>query len=154
MNNKLTAKVAARNRVAAYVKEVAPQILAALTPFVGQKVELATGELSAKAKKALEPFLGNKDKIQIYRGSSNYSLYFVFKTSESLPEYSCIYDEVSFYVGDLSGGILTKINEFKPENYKSDWNAAEIAQTLAAAEAKRKEAQNLESSVYPFVDIR
>ena len=142
MNNKeLVAKITAKNRVNTYIKSVAPSIFTALKQFEGKKVILANGELSAKVKEALAPFLGWKpqEKMQIWKSSSGYSFSFNFKTNEHHSEFSVVYQESFVYFADLDNGILTKFYTFNPNNYRSDYNLDEILaiqKELSEAEAK------------------
>ena len=140
----LTAKIIARNRVNAYIKQYAPQIFAALKQFEGKKIILASGELAAPVKKAIQGFYGNigvedNKTIQIYPGSLGYSFSLVFKTCESYKEFSVVYQESFVYFADIRDGILIDFYSFEPENYRSDYNLDEITAIqaeLAAAEAK------------------
>lgn len=142
MNNKeLQAAIIAKNRVNTYIKTVAPSIFAALKQFEGKKIILATGEMSAKFREVLNPFLQYNEgsKISICRNSSGYSLSLVFKSSENYSEYSVVYQESSVYFADLDNGILTKFYTFDPNNYRSDYYLEEILliqKELSEAEAK------------------
>lgn len=148
MNNKeLQAAIIAKNRVNTYIKTVAPSIFAALKQFEGKKVILVNGDLSAKVKEALAPFLGWKpeEKMQIWKNNSGYSLSFTFKTNEHYSEFSVVYQESSVYFADLNNGILTKFYTFDPNNYRSDYYLEEILlsqKELEEAEAKVSEIQS------------
>lgn len=147
MNNKeLRAAIIAKNRVNTYIKTVAPSIFAVLKQFEGKKIILATGELSAKVREALNPFLGNKENgIQVWKSSSGYSFSLNFKSSEHYSEFSVVYQESSVYFADLDNGILTKFYDFEPNYYRSDYNLDEILliqKELEEAEAKVSEIQS------------
>lgn len=150
MNPKeLQASIVAKNRVNDYVKQYAPQIFADLKQFEGKKIVLASGELAAPVKKAIQGFFGNIQvgggkTIQIYPNSLGYSLSLVFKSSENHSEFSCVYQESSVYFADLNNGILTKFYEFTPENFRSDYFLEEILliqKELEEAEEKVSEIQ-------------
>lgn len=140
----LAAKIIARNRVNAYIKQYAPQIFAALKPFEGKKIVLASGELAAPVKKAIQGFFGNirvedNKTIQIYPGSLSYSFSLVFKTSEPYKEFSVVYQESFVYFANIRDGILIDFYSFDAANYRSDYTLDEITAIqaeLAAAEAK------------------
>jgi hypothetical protein len=125
--NDTNAKILARNRVNGQVNELAPVILEAIKPFVGTKITLQTGGFAAKIKSVLDSYLGcNKiyPKLQIYNHNSNYSLIFVFKTSEQAGEYSCVYQEEYVYFGVLDGHNLKELCSFTPR--RTDYNIEEI----------------------------
>jgi hypothetical protein len=125
--NETNAKILARNRVNGQVNELAPVILEALKPFVGTKITLQTGGFAAKIKTVLDAYLGNNKifpKLQIYNNHSNYSLIFVFKTSEQAGEYSCIYQEEYVCFGVLDGHNLKSLTDFTPR--KTDYSIEEI----------------------------
>jgi hypothetical protein len=125
--NETNAKILARNRVNSQVNELAPVILEALKPFVNTKVTLQTGGFAAKIKSVLDAYLGcNKifPKLQIYNNHSDYSLVFVFKTSEQVRECSCVYQEEYVCFGVLDGHNLKELNNFTPR--KTDFSIQEI----------------------------
>lgn len=151
-NNLLAANIAAENRVNAYIRAVVPKMFEALKPFLGQKVVLATGELSAKVKKAMEPFLGWKlaENMQIYCYSSKYSLVYTFKTSEPTGDYGCTYREHSVYFGKIeSNNIMSTFFDFKPENFP-EYKIEEILATRAELEAAEKKVAAIKSKLPEF----
>jgi len=154
--NKLQAKIKAVNRVNAYIKANAPAILEALKPFVGKKVMLATGEMSAKLREVLSPVFdeGRRNNVQIYRNSSRYSLSLVFKVSENCDPYGCVYHEASVYLLDLASdsGMAQKSYDFNPENYKSDNDEISILLTKKELETAREEVRRLESKLGTFLE--
>ncbi len=149
----LAAKIAAKNRVNAAIKEKAPQIFAAIQPFLGKKVVLASGSMSAKFKEVLEPFLGWKEaeKLQIYTHSLGYSVALCFKTSENIEgRSSCIYQESTVYFADLKDGVLTSFYPFAPENFKSDYCLDEITATLAELKTAEGKVSQIKSKLPSF----
>lgn len=146
--NETQAKITARNRLNTQVNELAPVILEALKPFVGTKITLQTGGFAAKFKNIVDCYLGcNKifPKLQIYHYGSNYSLIFVFKTSEPTGGYGCIYQEESVYFGVLDGHNLKELSPFALR--RTDYNLEEIeswrAEHRRADEIRRKVESNL-----------
>lgn len=151
-NNLLAANIAAENRVNAYIRAVAPLMFEALKPFLGQKVILATGELSAKVKKAMEPFVGWKptENMQIYRFSSYYSLVYVFKTSELTGNYGCTYREHSVYFGKIEGNnVMSEFYEFDPVNFP-EYKLEEILNIRVELEAAEKKVAAIKSKLPEF----
>lgn len=154
-NNLLAANIIAENRVNAYIRAVAPLMFEALKPFLGQKVILATGELSAKVKKAMEPFVGWKEaeKIQIYRYSSNYSLLYVFKTSEPTENYGCTYRERSVYFGKIEGNnVMSEFFKFDPINFPQ-YKLEQILSIRAELEAAEKKVSEIKSKLPDFAQF-
>lgn len=153
MKNTLPAKIRARNRLHDSIKLLSPHILEALKPLVGQKIILATGELSAKAKTILNPFLATTPNLLIYRYHSKYSLVYIFKVDESIPDgYGCVYQEQSVYFGAIQpdSGILEKLYDFDPNNFKSDFKEEEIIQTRQQIGELEKQISNLKSKISYF----
>ncbi len=158
MQNNLSAKIKAVNRVHAYIKAKAPAMIEALKPFVGKKVFLASGEVSAKVREVLAPFFAEarEHNVQIYRSSSIYSLAFVFKVSEPTGEFGCIYHEASVYMLDLerNSGTATKAYEFNPEHFPSKFQETDILALRKELEAAQAEVRRLESSLGSFLNVR
>lgn len=149
--NDTIAKIIARNRLNSQVNELAPLILEAIKPFVNTKITLQTGGFAAKFKNIVDSYLGcNKifPKLQIYRYNSNYSLVFVFKTSEPTGDYGCIYQEESVYLGVLDGHNLKELIDFKPRETNYNLQDIEIwrAEYARADQIKR----NMESKLSHF----
>jgi hypothetical protein len=142
-SNKLRAKITARNRVNAEAMRLAPLVQAAVTPLIGQKVQLANGEKSAKLKAAIAPFSYASLNIQVWF-SVTYSLQMHVKTSEQ-PEgsYGCFYQEETVFLGDLNNGTLSKLYDLP--KLRMDYTFDEI--TAARASVKQaREALRLEES--------
>ena len=148
----LAAKILAKNRVNAKIKEVAPAIFAALKPFEGKKIVLASGELAASVKKAIEGFCGWKadEKIQIYKNSLGYSFSLNFKSSENYSEFSCIYQESTVYFCDITDGVLSRFYPFEPENFRSDYKIEEITAIQEELEIAQKRLDSVKSKLPAF----
>jgi hypothetical protein len=142
MNEHLTARVKARNRINAEATRLWPLLVEAVKPFVGKKVLKVDLELTAQAKTALEPILesGRQRGFQVFRGyHSEYSLYMDVKCSEMIVgKSSSTYAEQSLYIGKIDQGILTPNND-NPLVLRSDITVEEIlAARLEAEEAQKK----------------
>ena len=115
----LAAKVAARNIVNKTARDMLPAMLAALAPFVGQKVVLATGQLSAKVKAALPqsdhvPGSGYGTPQWWYDSGAGYTLRATVKVccgSEAKGYTSGHYAEQDISLGELDkhSGTLVKL---------------------------------------------
>lgn len=152
--NELAAKIAAKNRVNAAIKEKAPQIFKAIEPFLGKKVVLASGLMSVKLKEVLQPFLDRKEgeNLQIYTNSLSYSLSLIFKTSENVEgKQWCIYQESSVYFADIKDGVLASFYPFKVEDFRSNYELNEILATLAELKAAEEKVSQIASKLPCFV---
>lgn len=151
--NALQAKIAARNNLNAFIKHKVPEILEALKPLVGKKVVLGDGSLSKAAEKILNPiFESVRPKFQIFKSYSEYSLYLTFKTSEPTGEFGCVYQESTVNFGTLESGVLTKLNEFSPEYYKSDYSYESVTAIQKEIEDLNNKRRQLESSIFHFLN--
>lgn len=139
----LQAKVAARNEVNSQVRRFAPSFLLALAPFVGKKIVNADGSFS-KAFKSAMPNAGD------YYGSNTYSLSRVFKASANGERSGCYYQEASVYLGEISGGVLVKLCDFNPDNFRVNYDAATIAGARMDVNAKRRALQEAERELSYF----
>lgn len=136
---RLSAKVRAQNKVNQIAAQHAPAFLAALAPFVGQKIYKADGEFTAKVKAALPKGTDG------YFNSSNYSLSRVFRLSEPvIGQSGSEYMQATVYFGKVDNGILVELWPFKAEDFRTDYNVEEIVQAreeLRAAQAAVSRAQ-------------
>jgi hypothetical protein len=145
MSNKLQAKVKAVNRANQAATELYAKLAPIFAPLVGKKIINKEGRLLAKVWKLMPDIFQN---WSVYHPASDYSLVFVVKTMESLPDGLCIYHETSVYVGELREGVLTKLCD--APNLQATYTEREIiAKRLKYEEAKKAmdEAQN---DLYPF----
>lgn len=106
MNNKLKAKIQARNLVNAEHNRLLPILAEAFEPYIGEKVIKTDGTLLEKFKR-FTPVPSSK-LLSCYKMQSNYSLGFVIRACVSNGECS-IYDEVIVYVGELNGQVLKNL---------------------------------------------
>lgn len=153
MNKRLEAKIKARNRINAYIKENAPKIFAAVAPFVGQKF-YTVGDMTVKVRKVVDSFSVNDQarRFQVYRYYYNGTFALIFKAWEPDGEFSVTYDEVTVYFGNIDNQILTKLYDFNPENYPSDYSFDKVSAIQAEIEKKQAEIRSLESQIAPFLN--
>lgn len=149
MNDKLTARVVARNRVNAYANVFWKDLIDRLTPFVGCKVLKADGSLLKNVECRL-PETPNTNALHVYHSSPrSYSLTWTVKACQQVPgECHCVYEELTIYVGELDGNVLKDLRPFSeyPENYM-------VADVLKAREEYREAervASRLREALYPF----
>jgi len=144
---KLTAKVAAVNRANEYAARLYAALVEKFGPLVGQKILKADGTLLAKYA-GLVPDLPCSPDLHVYRHSSDYSLAWTVKTWTLLP-HSCMYHEVTVYVGDLRGATLDKMT-VHPFTGRTDYSVEEITAKRLSAESAKRVADELRSDLYPF----
>lgn len=151
-HNRLEAKVKAVNTANAEAIRLQSILKAAIAPFVGQKVIVGEGNLSAKLDKVLQPLLpGSFKGPQVWRYRSNYTLTYVVKTCESIKDGSCLYHETYFDIGELDGAILKSVLERKLE-CRTDYTVKEIQDKRAAADAAEKKSSEAKSALKEFQD--
>lgn len=154
----LDAKVYARNRVAQKINELAPALIAALTPFVGQKV-MKIGGMVQKVQAIVDSILpanGPGAEFHIYRYGSDYSLTWTVKLDafykQGNPRFADytphISVEESFYVGHLQGAILEKMYENTPR--RTDYTVHEVKAARLALEAAKAAVSKAQSALCPF----
>lgn len=153
MNEKLQARVNARNRANKIANELYPKLKALFEPWIGKKIQLKDGSLSLKLKEEANKILDSYYKlspnsIQVYFVCSNYSIYYVVKTSEPLPNYSVTYAETSIYICSTRDQTLEKI--YDPQDRRTDFTVEEITEARKQAEDKRKELQSIEAKYAAF----
>jgi hypothetical protein len=148
MSERLKAKVVAVNKANKYAKELYEMLVPVFQPFVGQKIIKDTGGLYNKVEKAL-PVLPNTHEVRVYRQSGGYSLAYTIQVNESVPDYGAIYHEVTVYLGNLRNGILTKLDDRKPEG-REDWTAEEVQAGREKIVTAREALRDAESAIYPF----
>jgi len=98
-------------------------ILPILKEFVGQKILLASGDKSAKFKKALsfldeQPKKFGEDYARLHRcmlDVGRYSIWLKISCSFKDNDTSCFYEEQEIYMGKMENGILTEIETGIPE---------------------------------------
>lgn len=150
---RLEAKVKARNRVHEELLKRTPAILEALAPFVGQKVQNATGLICEKVKKVL-PELPNSVAVSAWVNASKYSVRVEFKTCEGINGgCGCCYAEQSFTLGELESdsGVLKSVSDNPaPEHYRTNYNTHEIETLRTELEAAENAKRFVESKLNYF----
>ena len=147
----LNAKVKAVNTAHAVANEWFPKLREYFAPFVGKQVFKKEGGFLEKVKKGMPKF-PNDTKVMIYRHTYDYSLAFTVKTCEMCSQHGCLYFDVTFYVGTLDHGVLTKLADTE-NKFRTDFTAAEVTQKRAAYEAAKKLADTARSNLYPFGEM-
>lgn len=149
---KLECKILTRNRVNQMVKETALAMITAVKPFVGKKVVLQTGDLSAKFKEVIKKFTDNSTpKKQIYRVRSDYSLTFCVRTSHTDELAGTFYAEQPFYLGELNDGVLENLQDIKYINdFRTDYKAEDILAAREELKITEQKVREIESKLYVF----
>lgn len=147
MFDKLQAKVRAVNRANKEAIDLYNILVPIIAPFVGEKVELKGGGLTAKVKTLLPDFPCTP-QLHIHRHISNYSLAWTVKTGELVGTYGWIFHEVTVYVGDLKDGVLTKI--IIPSNRRTDYTEEEVKKNREKLNNVEKAMRAAQSALYPF----
>ena len=140
--SKLAAKVAARNAVNADIRFVAPQYLAAMAPFVGQKIVKCDGDFT-------KAFLSAMPKGGSYWRNSGYSAAMVFIRDEQGPGHHQRQESV-VYLGDLTNGVLVKLCPFNPNDFRIDYTSAEVEEQRRLLKIAECEVSKLKSKLNDF----
>lgn len=135
MNMKLAAKITARNNVNFLANQTMPKILAALAPFVGQKVRLKEGGMTSKVIAVLRPFYSDARCARVWFNVRPYGLEVHFQVvvggenSSTMQEHGCD-------LGRVENGILSKIYDHQP--LRTDWTSLEVEKSRTDAQAARE----------------
>lgn len=147
--NALAAKVKAVNKANAEAAKLLPKLVEIFRPLVGQQVLKAAGGLLLKVEKVLPEF-PDTHGLMVYRHSSNYNLAWTVKTCENIEgTHGCLYHEVTIYVGNLNGCVLTDLNTTQME-LRTDYTVEEIEAARKKYEEVRRIADEARSALYPF----
>lgn len=149
-DNALSAKIAARNEVNAIANASFADAIAALQPFVGQKVCKVDGSLLEKVKKALPDT--SLDPHCWYSTGHGYSLVLnvkVITSAATKGDYQIAhYAEATVYLGHLSNGVLTEL--YDAPSYKTDYTEDFVRAARLEAESADKVKREAESKVHYF----
>ncbi len=146
--NKIRAKVQARNLSSRAVMETYNQLVEIFRPLVGQQITKKNGTLLEKIKKTL-PELESGNRLSIYFDKSDYSLKWACKACVMIQDgCSCVYDEQDAYIGHLVEGVLGTIQE--PEIYRTDWTVEEVTAKIEAVGQKERELREAKSALCGF----
>jgi hypothetical protein len=146
MNERLAAKVKATNNAHRYAMELHNKLAPIFADLVGHKLTKQDGSLMAKFEKLLPEFPCTS-ALHVYRGRSDYSLYWMVKTCEVVNG-TATYYEIGCYVGELRDGVLTKICN-RPE-LRTDYTVEEVEANRKAYEEAAKVADEAKGKLYPF----
>jgi hypothetical protein len=153
-DNALQAKIAARNEVNAIANARFADAVAALQPFVGQKVCKVDGSLLAKVEKALTPTEGGRggEPHTWYSTGHGYSVTLNVKVCTSARtkgDYQIAhYAEDTIYLGDLSNGVLTRL--YDAPNRRTDYSEDFVRAARLEVEKADKAKREAESKVHYF----
>lgn len=125
MNEKLAAKIIARNYVNCLANDLLPEILEAVRPFVGQKVIRKTGGMSGKLDAALGTFRYSAI-TNIWFNVGPEHLKVTFKTRRVIVggNGGCVYAEQAVTFAGLEGGVLKEL--YPTEPFRTDFTVEEI----------------------------
>jgi exosome complex RNA-binding protein Rrp4 len=148
----LEAKVGARNAVNAFALEKVVEMVAALEPFIGQKILNQGDLLSAKVKAALPDTECSVDRHYWY-SANRYSVYANFKTSQcsqsNHPDTQLAgYAEISFCLGEIEGGKLIKVQANHVA--RTDYTVAEVLQARLELKAAQEALSKAQSKLAGF----
>lgn len=148
--DRLQAKCNARNRVHQELLDRTGAMIDALTPFIGQRVRIATGQIAEKVKRAL-PALPSTVPLTGWYTCSNYGLRVELKTCEPSGEYACCYAEISFTLADIENGILKSVNSAaEAKHFRTDYTPFEIETLREELRKAEDESSRIELKLYHF----
>ena len=148
MASTLPAKIKAVNRANEYGVKLYQELEPIFRPLVGQSILNKNGTLAKRFAKLL-PELPCTTDLHVYRGDSNYSLAWCVKTCEMNGDgYGCVYHEITVYIGNIRGDVLTEI--CSPFTARTDYTAEEVHANREKYESAKKLADDARSKLYPF----
>lgn len=144
---RLEAKLRARNRLHTEAKRWLAISKAALPAWVGKPIQNTGGDLKKKFKDSL-PDLPNSVELSLRVSSSAYTLRLEVRTCEMIRnDCGCVYQDDSFSLGDIDAGVLQKIvpcHEQPP--LRSDFDREEVESVRRHLEQVEDHARNLRGS--------
>ena len=148
----LAAKVRARNKCHEVLNRVVPMAIEALRPFIGLDVQLKGYGLKKQLRDAIDPITSNGTGMWplIRFDSSRYSISVSVKICEMIHgDHGCVYAEESAMLGEVNGGILTKLYEaYVPR--REDHTADEIVMIRKQLDGMRSRMSELSSKLMGF----
>jgi len=144
--DKLVARVRGVNAANAYGVQLYPLLREVFEPLVGVQVCKKDGGLLGRVSKLL-PVFPNKREMRVYHSKGDYSLEFGVQTCESCGS-TCVYYEVSVYVGRLTDGVLMELCE--PFTGRTDWTPDEVIVKREAYGGAMRAADLIKSTLFPF----
>ena len=137
---RLRARVKATNASHALAIQLRKMFKDALKPFVGCKVIKADSCLTKQVEEVVSPILraAYRPSINLCRHTNKHSLMWTVRVSVNEEGgHGCQSHEACIYVGELSGQVLSRINDDPTNLERTDYTADEIIQKRA--EHKRLE---------------
>ncbi|MGH7175043.1 MAG: hypothetical protein ACREGR_01640 [Minisyncoccia bacterium] len=156
MNDKreaLAAKVRAVNAVNKHAVQLQKVLNEVFRPLVGQPILKATGDLLVKVEKLLPANLNPAGLfgLDVYRHRSNYSLAWTVRQCEQIKGGgSCLYHELTVYVGWLEGNTLKELTTNSTDGLRSDYTVEEVLGKREAYALAKKAADDAHSALHPF----
>lgn len=134
MNNRLEARVKAKNLVNAKANGIEPKLREIFAPYVGKKILKVDGSLVSEIAEKLKQFnYPAQNEFRFWHEKLSYSLVFTLSMSADIKDHGSHESaDAKVNIGTMDGQILEKINELifaLPTNYsvKSIKNARERA---------------------------
>jgi hypothetical protein len=144
---KLKAENEALNKASQMAMVIHKALLGVFQPLVGKQVLKVDGQLLSKYEKILPEMNYQSEGIRIWRVNSTYSLRWCVNCCVSRGE-GCVYRDVGVYVGGLSAGILTKVeNDLQ---LKTDYSYDEIFANIIKYKQLQQQADDAKSKIGPF----
>lgn len=141
----LAAKVVAQNRAHQIALDIYPKLAAIFSPLVGKTIYKQDGLL---AKIAMQlPEFNNAPQEMINFVGSQYSLAWRVRTTAPAGE-SCVYREITLYIGDVRNSILTGI--VACPSLRTDYTVEEIERKRARYQEMKEAANQAFAELYPF----
>lgn len=150
----LAAHIAARNFINQKHNDFHPLVMAAMAPFVGQKVCKADGSLLAKVEKCLPPIAITEGWQAYYSTGHGYSLTLNLKAWRQVQKagekysVSC-YEETALYIANLQNGILISLYS-DLDKRRTDFTEAEIMQARLEVSRRKEQLSEAESKLFQF----
>lgn len=131
-------------------------IVPILKTFIGQKILLASGDKSAKLKKALsfldeQPKQFGTDYARLHwcmLDINTYSVWMKVSCSFKDTDSSCFYEDVSIYIGKMENGILTEVETEAPKF--ETYNVQDVKTLMNEKKQVEDQLSNLKSKLHKF----
>jgi hypothetical protein len=149
----LDAKIAARNKLNAAINANLPRMIATLIPLIGKKIQKTDGTILEKIKPIL-PIEGESVKAENVTWhysiqGRDFKVFFKIHTSFNERQYERQYDEATFYIAKLDGGILKEVCEDR-EPLRTDFSAQTIQRLRNEVKEARRVLHDKESELRGF----
>lgn len=155
MSEKLRAQIKAVNAANEAAAKAFPMLRDYFVRFIGQKVVLASGDLSKRVakefpNKAIEDAVSNIDGyFSFYRQTSSNSITYVFRSCTMIDDHVCTYDSCSVFIGDVVDQVLTNIAD--PPVVCYDWTFEKIDDLLSLRKRTQAVIGEINSELGPFM---